>query len=87
MYGEGDEALLEIFASAEGILPKCSVPGIEMAVSLTNGLSELPRLLTGFDDPEYRESGADLMKIRDVERFGEVLDEARQDYDKYIFDY
>jgi hypothetical protein len=86
MYGEGDEALLEIYAGAEAVLPECAVPGVELTVSLANGLSALPRLLTGFDDPKYRGSGATLFKIRDPGRFATVLDEARQDHDKYIFE-
>lgn len=86
MYGEGDEALLEILAGVEAILPECAFPGVELNVSLANGLSALPRLLTGFDDPKYRGSGATLFKIRDPGRFATVLDEARQDYPKYIFE-
>jgi len=86
MYGEDDEALLEILAGAEAVLPECTVPGVELDVGLTNGLSALPRLLTGFDDPAYRNAGATQFKIRDPGRFETVLDEARQDHDKYIFE-
>jgi hypothetical protein len=85
MYGENDEALLEILAGAEAVLPSVKVPGVELAVGLANGLSALPRLLSGFDDPDYRRSGVTAFKIKDPGRFDSVLDEARQDHDKYIF--
>ncbi len=85
IYGENDDALLEILTGAETVLPSCGVPGVELEVGLANGLSALPRLLSGFDDPSYRESGATQFKIRDPGRFDAVLDEARQDHDRYIF--
>jgi len=44
------------------------------------------KLLTGFDDPEYRSTGATMFKIKDVTKFHTVLDEARQDQPKYIFE-
>ena len=86
MYAENDESLLEVMASAEIIAPQCKIPGVELTVSITNALSALPRLLTGFDDPEYRSTGATMFKIKDVTKFHTVLDEARQDQPKYIFE-
>lgn len=85
MYAPCDEALLEVMGAVETLLPKVKVPGVRFEMHLANGLSAIPRLLQGFDDPEYRQSGSPYYRITDPNKFAMLLDQARNDYHKYMF--
>ena len=63
-----------------------AVKGITFEHRLTNGLSAIPRMLHGFDDPSYREAGGDFFRISDPARFSVLLEQARNDYSNYLFD-
>jgi len=86
MYANNDDALLEVVASVEHLLPTLKVKGIVFDYHLTNGLSAIPRLLHGFDDPTYRDAGVDSYRICDPTQFSVLLEQARHDYSNYIFD-
>jgi hypothetical protein len=86
IYSENDEALLTIFASLEELINEFSLQGVRFELRFSNGLSALPRMLYGFDDPGYRRSGARHYKITDPELFTAVLNQAKLDYSSYPFD-
>lgn len=85
MYSRDDDALLEIHESVEALARELDSVGMHFSVRLSNGLSAIPRMLHGFDDPEYRRSGATMYRITDPTRFEHLLDQARQDYSRYLF--
>ncbi len=85
IYARDDEALLSISETIETLIPKLHVPGVQFATRLANGLSAIPRMLHGFDDPTYRGSGAEVFRIVDPNRFAVLLDQARADYPNYRF--
>ncbi len=86
MYATNDDSLLEIISSIEQLLPTLKVKGVTFEYRLTNGLSAIPRMLHGFDDPSYRESGAEVYRICDPTQFSVLLEQARNDYSNYLFD-
>lgn len=83
VYAQSDDALLDIYESFEKIISGTPVKGLRFDLRFTNGLSAIPRMLHGFDDPEYRRSGARHCRISDPVQFAVLLDQARQDYDRY----
>lgn len=85
MYGQGEDALAEIFDSAVVMSDEFRVPGVRFDVDLSNSLSEIPRLLDGFDDPDYLKSGATHFRITDPHRFKRVLEDVRLDQPNYLF--
>ncbi len=86
IYARGDEALLEIFQSVERLAAEVCVAGVRFTVGLSNGLSALPRMLHGYDDPDYQRSGAQHYRITDPVKFQLTLDQALADYERYQFE-
>ncbi len=86
LYSRNDDALLEIYESLEVFISEIPVKGFVLDLRISNGLSALPRMLHGFDDPEYRRSGTKDYRITDPARFKILLERAQQDYDLYLFD-
>jgi len=85
IYARGDEALLGISEAMEELARTVQIPGVQFTTRLANGLSAMPRMLHGFDDPTYRGSGVNIFKITDPNRFEVLLDQARADYPNYPF--
>lgn len=85
IYAESDDKLLEIVSSVEQMLTQVKVPGARLEYHLANGLSAIPRLLQGFDDPHYLQSGTPFHRIADPRQFSVLLEQARGDYDHYLF--
>ncbi len=85
MYSKNDDSLLEIYQSVEALAKELSTKGFHFSVRLSNGLSAIPRMLHGFDDPEYRRSGATHYRITDPVRFENLIAQAREDYSRYLF--
>lgn len=86
MYSNGgDDALMTICEACEALARKISVPGVSFEVGVSAGLSAIPRLLAGFDDPEYRATGADFYRINNPGEFEELLQSAKNDFPKYLF--
>ena len=83
VYTRSDDALLDIYESLEKIVSEIPVKGLRFDLRFSNGLSAIPRMLHGFDDPQYRRSGARHCRISDPAQFAVLLDQARQDYDRY----
>ena len=86
IYTTDEDALLEIYESIEGMKGEVGVSGVQFETSFSNGLSAIPRLLHGFGDPGYRQSGANHYRISDVNRFHVLLDQALVDHTRYLFD-
>jgi hypothetical protein len=86
LYSRNDDALLEIYESLEKFISEITVKGLRLDLRFSNGLSALPRMLHGFDDPEYRRSGTRDYRITDPARFTILLEQAQQDHDMYFFD-
>jgi hypothetical protein len=85
-YAEDDESLLEIEAAYQELIAEFKVPGVAFEVRLGNGLSDLPRLLKGYGEPEYRQAGVHHFKITDPARFETLVQQARVDYSNYLFE-
>ncbi|HNU69334.1 MAG TPA: hypothetical protein PKG82_09300, partial [Myxococcota bacterium] len=81
----GDDALMAVYESCEELAAAIEVPGVTFEVGVSAGLSAIPRLLAGFDDPEYRATGADFYRINNPAEFEELLETARNDFPKYLF--
>lgn len=86
VYTRGDDALLQIYETIEKLAAASATDGARFQVSLSNGLSALPRMLHGFDDPEYRRSGAGLYRITDPAKFQVLLEQALADHARYRFE-
>jgi hypothetical protein len=86
LYSCNDDALLVIYESLARMISEIRVKGFRFDLSFSNGLSAIPRMLHGFDNPEYRHSGAKHYRIADPVRFAILLDQARKDYEMYRFD-
>jgi len=86
LYSRNDDALLEIYESLEKFISEIPVKGFSLDLRFSNGLSALPRMLHGFDDPEYRCSGTKDYRITDPARFKILLEQAQQDHDMYLFE-
>ncbi|MCG6537500.1 MAG: hypothetical protein L7F78_22995 [Syntrophales bacterium LBB04] len=86
LYSRNNDALLVIYESLAKLISEIRVKGFRFDLSFSNGLSAIPRMLYGFDDPEYRHSGAKHYRITDPVRFAILLDQARKDYEMYRFD-
>ncbi len=86
MYSGDDDALADIYESVEKLVTEIPVAGIKFGVHLSNGLSALPRMLHGFDDPQYRKGGTTHYRIVDPSRFLVLLEQAKKDYSKYLFE-
>ena len=86
IYAGGDEAVLEIFESVEKLARSEARDGCRFEVALSNGLSALPRMLHGFDDPAYRRSGAPHYRIVDPAKFHVLIEQALSDYVRYHFE-
>jgi hypothetical protein len=87
VYSQNDDALLAIYESLEMLVSEIHAKGLRFDLRFSNGLSALPRMLHGFDDPDYSRSGAKDYKITDSARFAILLEQAKQDYGKYLFDH
>jgi hypothetical protein len=85
VYARGDDPLLTVTEAFEGLVREVRVPGIVFATRLANGLSAVPRLLHGFDDPAYRATGATFHRITDPAGFDTLLAQVRADYGSYRF--
>lgn len=85
IYARDDESLLAISEAMEALIARVRVPGVQFKTRLANGLSAMPRMLQGFDDPTYRGSGVTIFRITDPNRFAVLLDQARADYPNYPF--
>lgn len=85
LYSRDDEALLALYDSLSELLARGPIAGVRCDVRLSNGLSALPRMLAGFDDPAYRHAGVTHYRIQDPDRFAVLLEQARQDYRMYCF--
>ena len=85
IYGRGDDALLAVYEGIEAVMADLHVRGVRFDVRLSNGLSAIPRLLQGFDDPELRKAGVTHYRIVDPNGFSVLLDQARADHPKYLF--
>jgi hypothetical protein len=86
VYSRDDEALLAIYESLQEWIAGFRGEGFRFDLHLSNGLSAIPRMLIGFDDPEYRHAGATHYRIQDPSRFAVLLEQARQDYELYRFE-
>ena len=85
VYSGNDDALLVIYESLEKLISEIRMKGFRFDLGFSNGLSAIPRVLHGFNDPEYRDSGAKHYRITDPARFAILLDQARKDYEMYPF--
>ncbi len=85
IYTGNDDALLYIYESIEKLIPEVPLKGVRFDLHFSNGLSAIPRMLHGFDDPDYRRSGARHYKITDPNQFAVLLNQARHDYGMYPF--
>jgi hypothetical protein len=86
IYSRDSDALLTIYESLEKLISEIRVEGFRFELDFSNGLSAIPRMLDGFNDPEYRHAGAKYYRIADPDRFATLLDQARKDYEMYRFD-
>lgn len=86
IYTGNDDALLHVYEAIEALIPEMPLKGVRLEQRVANGLSAIPRMLYGFDDPGYRHSGAGHYKITDPSQFTVLLNQARYDYDSYPFD-
>lgn len=86
LYATSDDDLLQIQDSLEEVIRAMKVKWATFSHHLSNGLSDIPRLLDGFDDPAYRETGATHFRITDPARFQSLLEQARRDYGHYLFE-
>jgi hypothetical protein len=86
LYSRSDEALLSVYESLERLISEIRGEGFRFDLGFSNGLSAVPRMLEGFDNPEYRHSGNRFYRITDPTRFALLLDQARRDYEMYRFD-
>jgi hypothetical protein len=85
IYSTSDEALLQIEERLNELFKVAKVPGVEFSVRLANGLSALPRMLHGFNDPSYQSTGVHFFRITDPLRFNILLEQARNDFGNYLF--
>lgn len=85
IYSTSDDALMEIDQSLDEMLPTMRLKGFDFEKKFSNGLSDIPRLLQGYDDPSYRKTGAQYYRITDPNRFEKLLDQARVDLTRYLF--
>ena len=86
VYSKNDDSLLSIYESLEKLVSEIPAKGFRFDLRFSNGLSALPRMLHGFDDPGYSRSGVKDYRITDSARFAILLEQAKQDYGKYLFD-
>lgn len=86
LYSRDDDSLLAISESLQQLVNESRFPGFRIELGFSNGLSVIPRLLSGFADPEYRQSGATHHRIVDPARFSLLLDQAGRDYARYRFE-
>jgi hypothetical protein len=86
IYSRSDEALLSIYESLERLISEIHLEGFRFELSFSNGLSAIPRMLDGFDDPEYRHTGNRYFRITDPNQFALLLDQARKDFKMYRFE-
>ena len=86
IYSANDESLLDIYDSLEKLIKETPLKDIRFELRFSNGLSALPRMLSGFDDSDYRRSGAKHYKITDPDLFTVLLNQAKLDYENYHFD-
>jgi hypothetical protein len=86
IYAANDETLLNIYESLEKLISETSLQGVRFELRFSNGLSALPRMLYGFDDPACRRSGAVHYRITNPDLFTVLLNQARRDYECYPFD-
>jgi len=85
IYGTSDDSLLLISEAVENLLKKWSLRGVRFDSHLSNGLSDIPRMLDGFNDPDYRAAGVNYFRITDPNRFAGLIEQARRDYGNYMF--
>lgn len=85
LYSSNDEALLKIHESLEELVARIRPEGFALDLHLSNGLSALPRMLHGFDDPAYRRAGAKDYRIINPARFEILLKQAERDHQMYRF--
>jgi hypothetical protein len=86
IYSSKDDDLLMIYESLEKLISEIRVEGFRFVLGFSNGLSAIPRMLQGFDDPRHRRSGVKDFRITDPARFAMLLEQAMKDYEMYLFD-
>lgn len=86
MYSTSDDALLAIDESLDELLASIKLRGVTISHHFSNGLSEIPRMLDRFSDPDYVSSGATYFRITNPDRFNWVLEQARRDHGRYLFE-
>lgn len=85
IYSTSNDTLLTILGSVEELLPHLKVKGIRFEHDISNGLSNIPRMLDGFKDQKYRDSGTQYYRITNPNQFSMLLEQARNDYFHYPF--
>jgi hypothetical protein len=86
LYASSDDDLLLIQESLDDLMRKLKFKLASFDHHLSNGLSDIPRILDGYNDPEYRGTGATHFRITDPNRFESLVEQARRDYGNYIFE-
>lgn len=86
MYSTSDEALLAIDETLDELIRSMKLEGLMLTHHFSNGLSEIPRMLDHFADPDYASTGARYFRITNPSRFEWVLAQARRDYGRYLFE-
>jgi len=85
IYAQSDDSLLTIVETLDELMKKSKLTGVVYDYHLANGLSDIPRLMDHFDDPDYLAAGATHCRITDPSRFTTLVEQARLDYSNYLF--
>ena len=86
IYAPSDDSLLEVAEAFDETIRRLKFKGASYDHRLSNGLSAIPRMLDGFDDPTYRNTGVTHFRITNPSRFELLLQQARKDYGNYLFE-
>ncbi len=86
LYSVSDENILTIHNSVMQIMPKVNIPNVDFSIRFSNGLTELTRQLEGFDNPEYKSSGATHYRVTNPQLFAKLVKQAQEDHSKYLFE-
>lgn len=85
IYTTSDENLLRIDERLGELTKKLKLPDVEFSSRLSNGLSALPRMLHGYNDPSLKSAGVHYFRITDPGRFNVLLEQAKNDFGNYLF--
>ena len=86
IYAPSDEMLIEVAEAFDETIKRLKFKGVSFDYRLSNGLSAIPRILDGFDDPTYREAGVTHFRITNPGKFEMLLEQAKRDYGNYLFE-